>query len=272
MAYVPYAPEIGAAYTLTNAVGATVTFNNPADPNYGGILSDITGLDSPDVRESGDVLVASDGGWQGNNYFGRRPITMTGQLGGVLDAADRAVKLDRIRQASTALRSDAILSWTNTAVGAVPMQTWVRRQQPLRFSGGWSKTFNLMLVAAFAPLFSVALHTSASGTNITVENQGNWPSFPIITVHGTVSGGTPVVITNATTGFTMRMLTGYTQGSTDSLAIDMLNHTAVLNGGTTYNSYIDFVNSSWPAVIKGNNTFTLTGATSMSLVWRDAWS
>ena len=270
MTYVPFIPEIGAAYTLLGPDGTTVTFNDSTDPNYGGILSDVTGLDSADVRESGDVLVATDGGWHGNFYYGRRPITITGVLPNIVDAADRATKLDRVRNATNAMRADAILSWQNTAVGSVPMQTWVRRQQPARFTGAWVKTFNILLVSQFAQLFSVALHTSATAASVVVENHGNSPAFPIISIHGAITAG--VTVTNSTTGLVVQMLSTYSQSAGDVLAIDVLNHTATKNGSTTVNSYIDFVNSTWPTVNKGLNTFSVSGGPILSLAWRDTWS
>jgi hypothetical protein len=435
MAYVPFAPEIGAKYTLTAGDGTVATFNDASDPNYVGILQDVTGLDSPDVRESGDILVQTDGGWHGNFYYGRRPITLNGTVVSPTDAADRARKLDLLRYVSNAMRADAILSWTNNAAGSVAMQTWVRRQQPLRITGAWTKTFQLLLVSQYAPLFSVAQHNDgsnalASGSGLTsntaglwtnsgapltagatltgvttptpftgtgelkivttasanegavyaltgtfragvtytfsvylrgnsggevtnllfgsagtgadrasvtnaglssggwtqysvqwtpssartdavaairnqganaitffanaaqvnqstavdsfvvpgnvgVENKGSALAYPLITIYGPTSG--TVSVTSSTTGQVFQALAGLTLTSGQYVQVDMLNHTAVRNDGTNLAQYIDFVNSSWPALIggspsaAGNNTLTLTNAAWMVVTWRDQW-
>jgi hypothetical protein len=48
------------------------------------------------------------------------------------------------------------------------MQTWVRRQQPLRITGAWTKTFQLLLVSQYAPLFSQTSHSQ--GTNVVTNS------------------------------------------------------------------------------------------------------
>lgn len=205
MTYVPFAPEYGAPITLTGPDGTVAAFNDPANPDFCGYLTDLTGLDSADVREVGDVLASADGGWHGNFWYGRRPIVLSGAVVPITSAADRATKIDKIRRASNAMRGDAVLAWTNTAAGAVPMQTWVRRQQPLRVTGGWAKNFNLSLVSQYAPLFSQANHVVSGTTTLTAENQGDYPSYPVIRLTGP---STNPVITNTTTGAALKFTSG----------------------------------------------------------------
>lgn len=112
MAYYPRPIEFGAHYSLYSAeTGVTATFNNPFDPNYVGMLTEVTGLDSPDVRENSEDLVESDGGVHGRFYYGRRPITLSGKVFGHASLAERAYRLDLARRASQALRQDAQLTW-----------------------------------------------------------------------------------------------------------------------------------------------------------------
>lgn len=111
MAYYPFATEIGATYRLVGPNGAVAVFNDPSDPNYVGMLSELTGLDSPEIRESAEDLVESDGGTHGNFYLGRRPITINGRVFGHATLAERTIRLDRARRATMALRGDATLSW-----------------------------------------------------------------------------------------------------------------------------------------------------------------
>ena len=112
MAYYPLATEHGALYRLVGADGVSVaTFNDPNDPNYVGMLTEVTGLDSADVRESASEMVEADGGTHGIFYLGRRPITMAGKVFGHQSIAERNLRIDRARRASLALRGDSTLSW-----------------------------------------------------------------------------------------------------------------------------------------------------------------
>ena len=112
MAYLPHATSFEALYKLTSADGLSIaSFNNPTDPFYVGALTEVTGLDSADVRESANDLTEADGGDHGNFYFGRRPITMTGLVFGHASVTEREQRLDRARRASLALRGDSSLTW-----------------------------------------------------------------------------------------------------------------------------------------------------------------
>lgn len=111
MAYYPKAVEIGARYRLVAPSGVEAVFNDPLDPNYVGMLTEVTGLDSAEVRESADDLVEADGGQHGDFYFGRRPITMTARVYGHATVAERTRRIDLAERASIALRGDAFMSW-----------------------------------------------------------------------------------------------------------------------------------------------------------------
>lgn len=111
MAYYPKAVEVGARYQLVSPDGVVAVFNDPTDPNYVGMLTDVTGLDSAEVRESAEDLVETDGGQHGNFYFGRRPITMTARVFGHASILERNLRIDRAERASLALRGDSVLTW-----------------------------------------------------------------------------------------------------------------------------------------------------------------
>lgn len=111
MAYYPYAVEKGAIYTLVAPTGTKAVFNDPLDPSYVGMLTDVTGLDSPEIRESAEDLTEADGGDHGAFYFGRRPISLTASVFGHTSIANRNARIDLARRASLAMRGDSILSW-----------------------------------------------------------------------------------------------------------------------------------------------------------------
>lgn len=111
MAYYPFAIEKGAVYTLVGPDGSTAVFNDPNDPNYVGMITDIAGLGSADVRESAQDLTEADGGSHGSFYFARQPVVITASIFGHGSVAERTARIDRARRASLALRGDAVLSW-----------------------------------------------------------------------------------------------------------------------------------------------------------------
>lgn len=111
MAYFPLATEVGARYVLTAPDGSTAVFNDPTDASYVGMMTNVSGLDGAEVRESSSDLVEADGGTHGAFYMGRRPITLEAKVFGHLSIPDRNLRVDRARRASLALRGDANLSW-----------------------------------------------------------------------------------------------------------------------------------------------------------------
>lgn len=71
--------EQGAKYELVAPDGTRAVLNDRSDPDFVGYLtSPPAGIDSPEVRESADLLVEADGGVHGAFYFGRRPVTLEG--------------------------------------------------------------------------------------------------------------------------------------------------------------------------------------------------
>lgn len=285
--------EFGIKYTLTGPDGTSAVFNDQADPNYVGVLTEITGFDSPDVRESADDLVQMDGGIHGDFFYGRRPITMTGLIlnpSGLTDRADRAMLVSR---ASDAMRGDASLVFTPP--GGVQSIIWVRRQQPLRITGGWQKQFQLQLVAADPRVYSYALNTAvvmasassgdvgraydkqydidygpaAPSGQVLITNGGSTLTYPVLTITGPA---TNPQITNMTTG--QRISLAYTLVAGEQLVIDTLNRTVKLGGVANRYGAIDFLNTSWWGLVPGVNDLRIasfaTGA-SLRVDWRDAW-
>jgi hypothetical protein len=172
MAYFPFATEFGAFYRLVGPDGSVATFNDPTDPSYVGALTEVTGLDSADIREAASDLTEADGGAHGAFYFGRRPITMTGRVFGHSSISERNIRMDRARRASAGMRGDSILSWkpsrtaTNfvTNPGAEVDLTGIG-SSGYAFSAGSTVTRSAA-VAAQAGGFSAKVDTAASGKGV----------------------------------------------------------------------------------------------------------
>jgi hypothetical protein len=293
---IPTGPQFSAKYTLTGPDGARAVFNDQNDRDFVGMLTDITGLDSPDVRESADDLVEMDGGIHGDFFYGRRPITLTGVILNPSSADDRNRRSTKLMRASNAMRGDATLSWILS--GGYEQFVKVRRQQPLRITGGWQKQFQLAVVSADPRIYGATLRQQqvsagavavatgrgydrtydasygggqAAGQMI-VTNSGNFESFPVLTVYG--QGNNPI-LTNFTTGKSISLL--YSLGPTDFLTLDTLNRTVTLNNTTSRYSAVDFINTDWWGVVPGDNDIRLAfngafqNSASLSVSWRDAW-
>lgn len=189
MAYVPYAVTFGDRYEIVGPDGTRAVFNDDTDPNYVGMLTEVTGLDSPEVRESAQDIVEGDGGVHGNFYFARRPITMTTRVFGHSSLVERATRIDRARRATIALRADATLKWKpvvrrenfiinpqfgSSAIGIAP---WVNGGSSAGFAAGPTLSYSAtggvgngpaMRVQATQPADTTtrALQAQATGTGI----------------------------------------------------------------------------------------------------------
>lgn len=80
--------EQGAKYELIAADGTRAVLNDRTDLDFVGFLTAPPGgLDSPEVRESADLIVEGDGGVHGTFYFGRRPVILEGLIDPTADPA-----------------------------------------------------------------------------------------------------------------------------------------------------------------------------------------
>lgn len=167
MALVPSGPQLSTKYVLTGPDGTRCVFNDTTDVDYVGAITEITGLDSPEVRENGENLTGFDGGIHGDFFFGRRPITISGTIYNVVSNEDRNKKITKMLQASAALRDDATLEWTPEGGEASFIK--IRRQQPVRVTGGWVKDFQLAFIAADPRIYS----TKVESTTVAVAPSEN---------------------------------------------------------------------------------------------------
>lgn len=293
MALLSTGPQFGVKYTLTGPDGATIVFNDPTDPNYVGVLTEITGFDSPEVRENADNIVELDGGVHGNFYYGRRPLTMTALVYGHATTTQRNARLTALQQATNAMRGDCVITWTPD--GGEQQFLAVRRQQPLRVSGAWNKEVQLALVAADPRIYSSTLYSNTvfAGTaggaggrsypkkfsfgygasqvagQLITTNSGSALTYPILTITG--PGQNPAILNN-TTGQTIAF--NYTLGAGETLVVDTLNRTVLL--GTYPNLIInpDFETdaSGWSAYNSGGAAAPTTFARQNGWAYTGSWS
>ena len=269
----PLGYEVGLNYDLLGPDGTLARFNSRDLPLGIGVLDDITGLDSAEVRESSEELTEDDGGVHGTFYYGRRPITLSGSIYTVpLD--QRANRMDRLLRASNGMRRDCELRWSPS--GAVPVMIRCRRQQPPRLTGGQgvSKQYQVSLVAADPRIYSQELYSGYvnPGATMRVANQGRADSFPTSVIYGPCVN--PRLI-NFTSGEQI-VLASLAVGPGQYLTVDHLRKTVLLNDALNRYSYVDYLQTDWWGLRSGYNdiTWSATGTdanTRYLLMWRDAW-
>jgi hypothetical protein len=109
--------QTSAIYWLVNAEPYRAVFNDPTDPDYvGGITDDndgVSGLDSPEIRESLYELPSAHGAIGAANWAGPRPVTLAAQVNPnvAADIAGREDVLQRIRRAGHNFAQDGQLIW-----------------------------------------------------------------------------------------------------------------------------------------------------------------
>lgn len=159
------ASEASIPYTFVSPTGVRAVLNDPTDPDFCGYLDGeeaLTGIDSPEVRDSFAEYAENDGALAGTNWRGRRPITMSGRVIPT-SAADRNLKLGKLEAATAAFSADGTLTWTPS--GGEPVFLKFRRQLPFRTKGGFNKEFQIGLVANDPRIYTQRAYTSYSETN-----------------------------------------------------------------------------------------------------------
>lgn len=284
---VPTGAQLSAKFVLTGPDGTRAVFNDQSDVDYVGKLSDVTGLDGPEVRESAEDLVQLDGGVHGDFYFGRRPLSLEGILLNPVSADDRNRRMTKIMRASNALRSDATLQWT--LENGYEQYVKVRRQQSPRFNGNWQKTFQLGLVAADPRIYGISeryfegnlasLPANSSQTiilNFNLNNLGNAEAPVIFQASG--PGMSTFSFSNYTTGTTLAL--NATKFAGETLTVDMMNRTIMSSTSGTSYSRINMPLTSWGGLVPGTNNILISASNTTNaaltngkvrVFWRDSW-
>lgn len=292
--------QIGIPYVLTGPDGTRVVFNDRTDPDFIGFLdpdTGITGLDSPEVRENADTLVEADGGINGNNYYGRRPIILNGMIDPNADIQTVNTRGDRLMAAADAMKGDAILTWTET--GRVQTMLRLRRQQPPRLSGRLPKVFQVPLVSeydrivsaseqsvvivpgaaisagGFSSLLTSPLTSSYSvvGQQV-ITNQGRKSAHWRARIDGPCVNP---VIQNASTGQQIKIIYTLNTGEWLDLETRPGKRYLKLNGTASRWGAIDFANSTFFELNANGTTqinfqpFSYSAGAQLTVYWRHTW-
>lgn len=174
-------PETGVKYILqawnstdVGYAGHKCVFNDPSDSDYVGGLSNISGLDSPEVRTQTIDLVEDHGSAPARAWFGGRSIVLEGWFPPTSSAAARNQAIAKVRGAVQALADpsyEGMLTfypsgYTHGGSPATQRIEGLRLSSPFRVSGGFNKTFSISLVADDPRIY---------GNDY---QQAYWPTFP----------------------------------------------------------------------------------------------
>jgi hypothetical protein len=277
-------------WEVEGADGTTVVFND------GGpwILEDVTGFDSPNVRQNLEDLPEADGAVAGDFFFGSRPVTMRGRIAAAT-AAERNNQVVSLQRALRGLRSNVTLR--SQASGLPPMQASARLDN-VRVTGGHVKEFLISLVCADPLIYSQALHAQSvlialsnngvpwpvvwpaawgggtgDTTPLNVSNDGNFDTPPAIRIFGAV---TDPRVTNDTTGLTL-YLDAFQLLAGEYVDVDMAARTAVRSNGQNVYDKVRFPGSTWWTLAPGSNSVALRGlqlgaGAELQVNYRDAWA
>jgi hypothetical protein len=165
------APEASIKYTFVSPTGARAVLNDSSDPDFCGYLDGedaISGIDSPEIRDSYADLIEQDGGVGATNFYSRRPIVMNGIVI-PSSASDRNTKIGKLMAATDARSADGTLTWTPT--GGEPVFVKFRRQLPFRATGGFNKKFQIGIVCNDPRIYTQKAMTVYTETNGNSVNQ-----------------------------------------------------------------------------------------------------
>jgi hypothetical protein len=284
--------ESGAVWTFIGPDGSSITMNDGVLPL---VLEDVTGNDSPNVRENIEDRPEDDGATAGDFFYGSRPMTWSGVLHG--DPATRNQTAIQLQSATRALRGD--VTFYSQATGLPPMQASGRLQN-LRITRreGIAKSFQLGIICPDPRFYSQTLHTNTgsgetaiagasfplvfpisfgggSGATVTfnVTNAGNFPAPVLIRVEGTIDSPS---IKNATTDQTI-YVDNLTLVGGEYFDIDTSNRTIVKDDSTNLYGKVRIPASTWWQLWPGTNTIELRASSTpstgtLTLWWRDSWA
>lgn len=289
--------EIGVRYDLITPAG-TIVFNgfdnNPASGYTGNYfrLTAVDGVDSPTLRTPLDSRPQLDGAiiydfFRGAHYPDLQGTVVTSNL------SSRRSMEDTLRGCmASILRADGMLRWYPTGADmldtdnvtniAQKRQLTVRAFQPVQISGsGIAKDFRLGLVSGDHAKVSSVEYTktdSSAPFSVTVNNQGDYETWPTIKVVGPSSGTTTgFTITNSASAAALIFtFTSPYLGSGHTVTVKMKERTIDINGANALGTLQALV-SSFFASPAGSSTISLTSITGtnpsqLQVLYRSAWA
>jgi len=252
--------------------------NDPTSDNNAFLDEPVDGLGLPALRTSSGNFSGRDGGYVSAQFYGMRLITLTGRIfsadATIVEAKRKAlaaavatspITVDITTNAGSLYTLTAYLDSLDMpiqrAISRAPFKLSLLAPDPVIYdnsvSGSHSANIPLSLGGGLTwPLSWTPLTWAAGGMPVTVNNTGDVPLYPVITLTDKVTNPT---LLNVTTG-QFFFLSGLVTAPGDTLVIDMKNRTVLLNGGSVL-PYVT-TTSAWWQLLPGNNDIKLTSSDS----------
>ncbi len=260
-------------------------------------IEEVDGLESlPDLRTQDDNRGYNDGMFSGRDFLSGRTITITTKtfagngnnaqqnfrlLQAALVPQQNGTTLMNFQLATTdsLKRIYARVRGRQTLVDPDYTYGYIRSQHSFfcpdpAYYEDTATTANLSPVSALGRTYDRTYNLTYGGGSLNnataITNNGNWTTYPVITISGPVVNPT---IGNITTGQYMTVNANIT--NTDSLVIDLYQKTITLNGASARNLLAG--NSQWFGAPPGTTYFVFTGGsvvigtTSATVVYRSAY-
>jgi hypothetical protein len=276
-------------------LGDTGTVLNPNDTSILPFvdITDIKGLDTPEIRTTERDHEGTDGGFIDAEFEKMRTITLEGQIIAGSDLVETL--LDQLKYEWAPRRDSIPLYYSHPGasdrvmfvkplgvrfdyttlrrVGSCDVQFMAQAEDP-RLYDAVLQTFNLSQGLAITTGFSFDLgfnfgYGAAVDPNQTnVYNGGNRPAPAVITIPGPVSNP---IIYNDTTGNVLQFNISVASG--DNLVIDLGYRTVKLNGSVSRRAAL--LAPDWFLLAKGDNYMryraSSAGGTPSTVAFRNAW-
>lgn len=244
----------------------SMSFNDGVADGEGTLwyIGSIDGWDSPSIRQNEVQRSSLHGSWLGQSVYGSRSITLRGFAKCTSEDGYYNSK-NALAAATELIEADATLKvYESTET----KQCSVVRSGPIRISDKPGHfIFEVPLIALDPTKYSATLSTDTAPWGSTVTNDGNYRTYPTVTL---VSGfsATTVVLTNTTiSGSPYMRLTNMNNGD----VIDFKNRLVTDSGGSSKYASVDLSTSIWWFLAAGSNSLTKSGGTNATITWRDAW-
>lgn len=248
--------------------GEVAVLNNSASGNFVGHLLKPTGFGGAGVRTSIEPIVEGHGAAFGNFFRAHRPFTFEVMLARAATWALSDARHYKLVRAFNAMAEDGTIVWTDT--DTIVKRILFRTEQPPSDPDEGGKVI-LGGVCESDKILSNATPTpTAPGSGL--SNVGNTGTLPSFTFTSGASGTVVISRTSPSPTETLTLNIGGTTGLAASTVttVDFEART-IYQGSTNKMSAEVFPSSVWWEMAPGNNTISVTGATSITVSWRSAW-
>lgn len=249
-----------------------------------------TPFENPEMRVSDFARPLDDGLFPGNDYYGGKSFILEMEV----DSGWTGV---RAALAAFQTSDEMPIVFQLPTIGKLQINCRVRRRSSLPIDIGYvvgsSTTVSVEFFATDPRVYSLTKHTSvatlaastagltfdatpnfvfggATSSTVVVDNAGTYATHPLIVITGAIDNP---VLENVTSGKLLQFAGSLASG--DTLSVDFLNRTVILNGtASRYSWVVD--SSAWWDLAPGNNSIRLGGSAgspvpTATISWYDAF-